>query len=230
MNWEKFRNNWGFRSLAFIGRMLMVLLFLGYLIVGISAVLTLVNIGQNRRQTLDALPALIQKAAGSDRPGDVAAWARFRPLAETAGLIEIIKPESGSLGPDIFFELSRRELLQNHPEEALFWSQLARYRLRYDILRCGAAKSSQTLEKILGAFASPKIQDILQQHPDLVKKSVRRVLDFDAKYPARNSPAVICGLAGKLNRSDAPPVPEEQWGDIRHTLRAVTEAALKDMH
>lgn len=229
MNWQKIKNDWTFRSLAFLVRVIVVILFLCYIVVGVSATLSLVRLEANRKQDISILPGLIQKAVARDMLNEITAWVRFRPLIETGKLIEKIKPESGWLSPDIFFELSRRNLQQGHPEDALFWSQLARYRLRYDTLRCGASDSAQTLEKMLQSFSSPKIQELLQQHPELVKKSVRQVLDFDARYPARNSPTFICALINKIDRNKAPPVPKEQWQDIRHMLRSVTESSLKQM-
>ena len=200
-----------------------------YVLAGVSASFTLFKTEMNRRQGIDELSAVIKKAVEENKPDDVTAWVRLRPSAETKALTGIITPESGLLGPYIFFELSRRQMLEGHMEEALFWSQLGRYRLRYDALRCGAQDSTQALDKLMPFFSPKKIQGLLQQHPELVRKSVRQVMDFDAKYPARNSPAFVCSLVNGMTKSNVPEVPREQWEHIRQTLRAVTRQFLKEM-
>jgi hypothetical protein len=200
-----------------------------YVFIGISATFTLYKMEMNSRQNVGDLKTIIQTAVGEGSPSDVFTWVHLRPLSETAALIDIVRPQSGELGSDIFFEFSARQMQLGHAEDALFWSQLGRYRLRYDALRCGAPDSVETLNDILALFPSPKIQDVLEQHPELLKKSIQQVLDFDAKYPAGNNPASICSAVDKMSKSDAPPVPREQWGRIRLTLRTVTAQALKEM-
>jgi hypothetical protein len=213
----------------FVLNFFLCIIMLGYVLIGLSSSWTLYKMEMNNRQSIDALGGVIQAALEEGRPGDVAAWVHFRPLAETAALIEMVTPESGKLGSDIFFEFSSRQMRLGQAEDALFWSQLARYRLRYDALRCGAPEAVEALDSILQLFSSPKIQDVLQQRPELLKKSIRQVLDFDAKYPAGNSPASLCGGINKLAKSKAPPIPKEQWEHIRQTLRSVSEKALKEM-
>ncbi|MCE9508245.1 MAG: hypothetical protein K8R48_08060 [Alphaproteobacteria bacterium] len=213
----------------FVLKFFISVIMICYVLIGISASFTLYKMEMNARQSISDLSSVIQAAIDEGRPGDVFTWVHLRPLAETAALIDIITPESGKLNPDIFFEISSRQIRQGLMEDALFWSQLGRYRLRYDALRCGAPDSVETLSKIMQVLSSPKLQNLLQQHPELVKKSLKQVLDFDAKYPANNSPASICATVNKITKSNAPQIPREQWGRIRLTLRAVAEQNLKEM-
>jgi hypothetical protein len=200
-----------------------------YVFAGVSSSISLYKIEMNRKQGISALSAVIKKSVDENRLNDVTGWMRLRPLGETATLTGIITPESGLLGPGVFFEISRRQVQLGHVEEALFWSQLGRYRLRFDALRCGAPNATTALDKFMPLFASPKVQDLLEQHPELIAKSIRRVMDFDAKYPARNSPSAVCYLIGKITKNDAPEVSSEKWEDIRKTLRSVTDVSLKKM-
>ncbi|MBI3441130.1 MAG: hypothetical protein HY052_04915 [Proteobacteria bacterium] len=227
--WEDARNTWIVRPLIFIGKFFIIVFFIFYVFVGVSATITLVQEELNRQQDVGALVDVIRKSVGENRLNDVTAWVRFRPLAETQTLIGMITPDSGKLGPDMFFELYRRQLQQDRLEDALFWLQLARYRLRYDTLRCGGSGGIDVFDQILNLISSKKIENLLQQHPELVKKSVQQVLDFDAQYPAVNRPDFVCKLANKLKKSNASPGPKEQWERIRLNLRANTEAALKQM-
>jgi hypothetical protein len=213
----------------FVLRFFLSVLMVGYVLIGLSSSWTLYQTEMNRRQNISALGAVIQTAIEEGRPGDVFTWVHLRPLSETAALIDIITPQSGKLGSDIFFEISARQIQLGHAEDALFWSQLGRYRLRYDALRCGAPDSVETLNNILALVSSSKIQDVLQQHPELLKKSIQRVLDFDAKYPAGNSPSSICIAVGKMTKNTSPQIPREKWERIRLTLRAVTGESLKHM-
>jgi len=218
------------RFLRFILKFFIIILMAVYVFIGFFSSITLFKMEISKRQDISTLSAVIKKAVAEDRPNDVYAWMHYRPLAETEALIAIITPESSRLGTNTFLELSRRQMQRGRKEDALFWAQLARYRLRYDALRCGAPDSTETLNRILQLFSSPQIQDLLQKHPELVKKSVQQVLDFDSQHPARNSPAFVCTALDRITKSGRPQVPEEQWENIRLTLRSVTEYSLKEMN
>jgi hypothetical protein len=214
----------------FILRAVLVIIMACYVMVGISSSMALYKLEMNKKEAIGNLSGVIKKAVDENRSNDVTLWVRLRTPAETEAITAIIMPESGMLGPDIFFELSRRQIQEGHMEQALFWSQLGRYRLRYDTLRCGGEDSKKIFDTILTLATSPKINDLLAQHPELVKKSIQQVMDFDAKYPAQNNPSFTCIIFDKVTKSAAPPVPREQWAQIHKKLRDVTEQALKEMN
>lgn len=228
-SWEKIKKSWEYRSVAFIGKIFLVLLMLCYIYTGSSALMTLIKKEHIRQQDISFLATVIKKSVDARKPEAVTKWVSFRPLEETAALITAITPKSGKLGPDIFFELFRRKLQQNKAEEALFWLQLARFRLRYDTLRCGAGGQTEFLDKILRMASSEKINTLLQENPALVRKSIRQVMDFDARHPADNHPSFICDMIAKIAHNNAPPLPQEQWTPIRLGLHQSTEAALEQM-
>lgn len=229
ITWEKFRGSIEYRSVAFIFRVFAVFLMISYVYIGGESFFMLVKKDINRRQDITALPAVIREAVEDDRLGDVTAWVKLRPAAETDEIIRIVTTESGSLETSVFLELSRRRIKQDKIEDALFWVQLSRYRLRYDLLRCGRGDSIERIGKFLALFPSPRIEELLRRRPALVKESIRQVLDFDKKYPAVNSPALMCKAVNGIEGKDAPPVPREHWENIRRTLRETSETALKGM-
>lgn len=211
------------KILRFIFNFFAYILLFVYVYVGTSSATSLFEMKQVRRQDLGVLSVMID-----NEPGKVAKWARYRPLQETDALVKILTPKSAVADPAVFFELARRHIMTGKTEEALFWSQLGRYRLRYDLLRCGTPGAIDSISRIVTGLSSPVLQELLQKSPELTKKSVRRVLDFDKKYPAANNPFFICDIAHKLERSKSPMVPKEEWGIVRSNLRTVTEDFLKD--
>lgn len=213
----------------FVLNFLLYSLLLCYAFVGISAAWTLYKKEINSRQSLSDLTGVIQTALEEGRPSDVTAWVHLRPQDETAALIDAISPQSGQLDPYVFFELSARQMRLGHEEDAFFWHQLGRYRMRYDVLRCGAPDGVEVLDRFLALFPSDKFQDTLQKRPELLKKSIRQVLDFDAKYPAENDPASFCAAIDKLAKSNVLPATRQQWDGIRGMLRSVSEKSLKEM-
>lgn len=212
------------KFLYLLGKIFAYILLFFYAYIGIAAAFSLFELKMNRRQDISALSSLLK-----NEPGKVTKWVRLRPLSETESIVKILTPETGSLDAGVFFEMSRRHLLQKRTEESLFWSQFARYRLRYDLLRCGAPEAIESFDRLLGLFASPVLREFLEKNPDGVKKSLRQVLDFDEKYPASNDPSPICEMARKMEGSRAPMLPPETWESVRRNLRFVTEGALKEM-
>jgi hypothetical protein len=208
-------------------KLLSALLLLFYVMIGINATISLVEKTLNRRQDISALPALIDEKIKADDLHAVTKWVAFRPMAETDKLIATLTPRSGELEPAVFVELAARQLQLGHKEDALFWSQLARYRLRYDALRCGVKDADKILDKMMDYFTPKEINALLRQHPDLMFKSVQQILDFDKKYPASNSPTYICGTINKFKRVSVPPIPQEKWENTRLWLRQGTEVYLQ---
>lgn len=229
MSWANFKTRWEYRSVASILKFIGVILFLIYIVAGFGAAQTLLTVKSIQRQPLDSLPQFIKTSLGNNDPEKVTQWIRFRPMNETEKLIEIAAPLSSELSPTIFFEFARRTSSLNKMEETLNWIQIARYRLRYDLLRCGADDSTSLIEQLLNASSTADTQAFLTQHPEHLQKSIQHVLDFDKKYPAKNFPYFICNTARKIDRTPSEPPQKEDWERIHETLRSVTEVALQYM-
>lgn len=217
------------RIMKLILKAAVVFLLVTYMVMGLSYAIRIAKIEINRRQDLSALQSVIREAVDSNKPEDVATWIRARPFSETQAITDIVIPNSGALEAGTFLTLSVRTLRADKPEDALFWLQLARYRMRFDTLRCQAGMAAQSYEELLAAVTPAQIGKLLQAHPELVKKSVQRVMDFDAKYPAANAPDQTCSMLSRMTRKEFAPLPRAKWEAVRKTLRLSTESALRLM-
>ena len=225
MKTEKTIRQWIFLPFKFAVKALLVIFMVCYTLIGENSVVALYKRNISRAQDISTFSDVLRTAKASEKFIPLNLWLRARPLQETDKLVEMITPESAILNPGIFFEMSRRELELGRTEEALFWLQLGRYRMKFDVMRCNAGPSgAKTFSKLLDLLPTPEeIDTLLAKHPELLKKAIQRVLDFDAKYPAHNSPNEIC----KINRTYVP-VDEKSWERFRLLLRKHTEDFIKN--
>lgn len=228
MKTGEFIRRFYFLPFKWLYKFLILVMFIVYIIAGCQASWTLFKSALINLQDVTALHSIIEKNIRKDRIKSITEWVHRRPLSETETLIDIATPKSGYLESSIFFEFSNRLLRQGKTRDALFWAQLGRYRMRYDALRCGSLNSPEFFDKILSHFVHYKLIALMKLNPEIVKESVRQVLDFDAKYPARNNPTSICNVFNKLKRNGAPLASKDQWERIHRNLRMVTESFLEN--
>jgi len=221
---EKIRWFFGLFPLKFLGRAVLAVFLACYAYAGVSSLVVLTGIELHKRQDISRL-ADILRVAGDDAA--VVEWMRFRPLSDTEAMVAMITPEAARLPPTVFFEIARRHVSLKNGEEGLFWLQLGRFRLRYDVLRCGAQDSVIPMEKAMLAMTPPALTSLLHDKPDLLKKSIRRVLEFDAKHPAANDPQWICKTVEGIERVEIAPPPPASWEKTRNTLRQSAEEFLQ---
>jgi hypothetical protein len=222
---EKTTAYWLLLPFRLLWKIFIVVLFLCYLFIGMASTIDLYTRNLYRAQDIDALYTVIDDAVQREDLKNVTVWLRTRPLAETDRLVEMITPKSAPLEPGTFFEIAQRQLKLGRPEEALFWLQLSRYRLRYDTVRCGAEPERiKAFDKIFNLMQFPATNALLQAHPEKLKESMQRVLDFDAKYPVHDNPAAVCkSLSVEL------PVDEFNWEGYHKLIRRQTEDFIKGM-
>lgn len=219
----KFDIRWARIRKSIIIRIIGTMFMLSYVYMGANALVVWGAIQWNKNRDASYISTVIDEAAAKNDIGAVSAWIRYRPLTDTDELIAAITPKSAVVGPDVFFELMRRELQRGHTEEAVFWLNLGQYRLRYDILRCGGGTSAKDISNLLAHMTPEKIENIIKEKPELVTTSIRRVLDFDAKYPAESNPYHVCEALNKITRLNYVPLPREDWTNIRNNLRQAAE-------
>jgi hypothetical protein len=227
--------NWLVRLLRFVLKFFVAILVVLYVLAGTAATKELYKRNEYRAQDISTLDPLLDEFAQNSAPesgmadgGDAAhveGWIKARPLAETDKLIEIVSPKSAVLGPNVFFEFSRRELQLQKPEEAFFWMQLGRFRFLFDLIRCGAdPDSTKVFDPVFSRMHAEQTDSLLRAHPEVLKKTAQRVLDFDAKYPAHDNPALICK---PVSANFQLPTEELNWEGYRQLLRKHTAAFLK---
>lgn len=219
--------HWALKVPAFVFKFCIGILLAIYVYFGTGAAMALYKINTYRAQDISVLAVELDEVAkGDGDPMHAVDWIRSRPLAETGRLIDIVTPKSMPLGADLFFEFYRRELALNKPEEAYFWMQMGRFRLVYEIIRCGADPDrAGAYNLIFKNMHSPQTDELLRTHPEMLKKTAQRVLDFDAKYPAHDDPALICKpILGQYQA----PADEVSWESYRQQLRKHTAQQFAD--
>lgn len=222
------KQSWELGSLIFVGRTIGVILFIGYLCATTPSAWQWGQVKWVRAQSLDTLTAVAEKSIAGD-PRNLIRWLEARPSYEHAIIMEKLEPYSGKISSAIFLLYSRWTLDLGQEEEAVFWRQYGRYRLRYDALRCGAPESSKNMSGVLSIFPDSGVQKIIEKNPSIIRTSLKRVLDFDAKHPAENNPIDICPTIQKMDGGGFEMVERKYWASIRHTLRMVTEYAIEKM-
>lgn len=227
---ESIKNSWEVRSLRFIFRMIIVLFCVGYLLLTFGGAVNWGTMKWVRAQPLENLTSYAAENIKAGTPEKISRWIRFRPAEERPRIIDMLKPSASGLESPTFMMFAQWEDDAGHIDESLFWHQFARYRMRYDALRCGFVSATDDMTGLLALVPQEHMRKAVEKDPNFTAKSIQKVLDFDANYPAQNNPRNICGQLAQLNRlTKTRMVGEDKWAEIRHTLRSVTESSLQDM-
>lgn len=221
--WKNFKNSWEFKGASFIVRACFALAFIGYVIVAAPQAWTWAKMTLIRSLEFSRLDGVLRNGVATGDMDGAMAWVELRPLSENAALRKALEPYYSDVPTRLFFLLRSRYKRENDKDEAAFWEMVARYRLRYDVLRCGAPDSINTMNGLLSLM----LRGEEEKTPKMTKDLIRRTLDFDAAHPARNDPSGVCKQVDRITRSNGGVVPQENWAGIRHTLRVITEIALK---
>ena len=96
-------------------------------------------------------------------------------------------------------------------------------------MRCGSVKAIENLDQLLELFPHPIFPPETEENPDEISRSLHRVLDYDAKYPAENNPDDVCDSLRAMEPGKFATVQRPRWADIRHSLRYLTEYRLSRM-
>lgn len=147
------------------------------------------------------------------------------PLDRNEELFTALEPLAPTLPNSYFFTFSGRAFKAGNLEEGVFWEQYARWRIRYDALRCKGVDMVDVSNRIADIGGANKYFNYaIRKNPDLVKQSIQRVLDFDAQYPPANNPSETCKAYAKvIQHSSSEIVEKENWERVRETLRGTTE-------
>ena len=231
--WSNIKTTWEYKTLSFIFRFCVAGLVIVYLLVTSLFSWNWLERTYVRSYDISAIDKVYEKAIAKKDFDWALKWTGLRPPEDSPVIIETVKKNAPVLPATFFLSVNGR-LRGASDEEKVFWHMLSRYRLRYDLLRCGQPgtvdRMSALLNTISGLFGiDPAIAKIMQDK-NLLAAEIRKILDFDAKNPARNDPRMICKIVAKIDGlENAPVVPEGEWAAIRHTLRLVTERSIEHM-
>jgi len=200
-----------------------------YVYTGFSAAGYLLTRATVRAQDVSILPHFIDMAIEQKKPEKIALWISQRKKEDAEKIAETLAAKADVLSYETFLTLSRLFYTAHKLDDSYFWMQYARYRLRYDALRCGGSTGAADIARLIDATTPPEIDAAAEKRPALLKKSLIRVLNLDEKKPPRNDPATVCKIIGVLEGRDAAPLPAAQQAPLRAQLRAATQRAIGEM-
>lgn len=236
--------SWEWRSVKFVFRCMAVLFFLGYLGVTTPSAASWVETKWALHYKLEDLPAKADDYLNrSFKPDKLHKLLSMRPVSETEKVIKLMEPHTARLSTYTFLLYSMRlktlsgmalakgdkEEARAKMEESLFWWQFARYRARFDALRCGSPFGVDNLKDVLKMIPHPDFPPDTQNQLPIVIRDIKRVLELDAQHPADNLPEDLCDLLRSLEDGKYASVGIDRWANIRHGLRYLTEERLEDM-
>jgi len=196
-----------------------VLLMIIYVFVGIGSLGVLAEKEYVKAQNISNTSKILNEAISKNDFKYLVKWIRFRDASDIVAISKIIEDKSGKVDPMVFFGISSKYFDLKNNEEAMFWFDLAQYRLRYDMLRCGASESIEVIGSFLNILYDAGIDDIKNKNADLVKNSLKRTIEFDKKYPPENDMEQTCYLIARIeNKPELKIVSPEEWPNIRRGL------------
>lgn len=222
--------SWEKRSLRFVLKAAGVLFFLAYVAITAGGAWTWGQMKWIRTYPVTTVTDIAEKYLHQQSaPEKLTLWISLRESKDLDFIIEKLEPYAGEMASSAFFVYTQRMTALGKIEDAVFWTQYARFRSRFDALRCGSPNAVKLMTKLMDAVPNDKVQGMLDQTPKLMEKSIRAVLAFDRKHPAQNDPSDICKTLQRIEGVESPRLPKEEWETVRHTLHVATEASLQDM-
>lgn len=226
MSMDAVKNSWEWKTARFIFKFFLYSILLLYIAFTLPAA---TNWVKQQWMAFDIPPEqridFITQETEKGNKVDALLLMQIVPLDQNEELFTALAPLTPTLPNSYFFTLSQRAFKAGNLEDGVFWEQYARWRLRYDALRCKGVDMVEVSNRIANIGSANKYFDYaITQNPNLIKKSIQRVLDFDAQYPPANNPSEICKAYAKvIQHSSSEIVEEEHWEQVRETLRATTE-------
>lgn len=231
--WENLKTTWEARSIVLLFHLCIAASIVLYLLLSAPRAWMWGQMQWVRKDDISQLERVAAASILKKKPGEFQRWLAFRPKTDSETILDRVPSHAEDLLSSTFFELAKRAKYLGRTEEYVFWTIYARFRLRYDLLRCGSPDSIEIMNDFSTALSSLNRTDetIARVLSDAKKTRsyLQKTLDFDAKHPARNNPAEICITLNSLQKGKYEIVPEKNWTMIRHILRNATEQAIKGM-
>lgn len=230
--WASLRGTWEYKTLAVIMRLCVASVVFFYVV--FSFALTL-GWGEGRYiklRNIEAFGPVLEKAIAENDFQHALRWLSVRKTQDTDALRAQVEAHAENLPAPFFMTMAGRMDDAQRP----FWTVLGRYRLRFDVLRCGgriAVDAVQAeVERLYELLGTDPVMDDIEADPLQMAALLQEVLNFDATHPARNDPDMMCKIVEGmkdmkgLNLKRAQP---QSWATIRHILRTTTEKAIAEM-
>lgn len=230
---DHLRTTWEYKSVALILRAMLAIVVVMYLLLTAPAAWSWLQAVSVRALPAENFARVLETAIATDDFAPVQRWITYRPRSERADHAAVLEARIEDIPAPLVAVIVEASRARGAAEATRFWLMMARYRLRFDVLRCGQPDLIDALKQAqMMATALPHLRNELAAIDSDRAGTIRllqQVLDYDAKYPARNSPAFTCTLMQGLSASDTNLTPPDTWATTRHTLRLVTERAVADL-
>lgn len=203
-----------------LSKLALIIVMLLYVMLGAAAVTVIVEKEYIRYQPKEEINAILDRMVITNRVNELEKWLRHRKIDDIEYMVRAIEPKSSYINPVIFFTIAGKFFQIGLEDEGLFWFNLAQYRLRYDILRCSAGDESVgVLENIINIAHDSGVKALGKDDPGRIKKSLKRVIEFDKRHPPKNDMEEVCFMVAQLEGKDELNVaPIEEWPEIRSKL------------
>lgn len=148
------------------------------------------------------------------------------PLEYNDIIVEKLEPLTPQLNAAYFFAIGNRYYHAGDIDEALFWTMLGRFRMRYDALRCRYETADLVSNQYSILFTTVDLlQEFLDMSAEKQKSILRRVLEWDENHPPENSPRYYCNFIEDIKRIDEIDIaPRREWETIRMIMRGAAMA------
>lgn len=221
----KMRGGIVFKIFIFSFKSLYVLAFLFYLMIGTAMTHSWAVTKWNRHYPPEYAGTLCKKYAQgpNPRPESITEWLSARNVGEADIIMSQLEACTPYMSSITFLIFSNWKFQQGKLEEALNWRQYARFRARFDALRCGSNEAGDNFNSLIDISSRDEIQNLMARNPSLQPKSIVWALEYDAKFPPpQNNPYEICKNLTAMEAGKYKMVPRTDWGGIHTTLRKIS--------
>lgn len=230
---ENLRQTWEYKSIAFILRAVVFLIVLFYALFATTAIWEWTKTAWVRHQPITRAETLMAEARATGDFDALTKWLQRRQQSELQSHAQLIEDNVEEVPFTLFSWPIQATAAAQDLDGTLFWQMFSRYRLRFDLIRCGnpvLLDKISTLMRGLAAF-QPGADALaaIERDPQKLADLLQKVMDYDAVHPARNDPDHTCSQFGPLTDIKGTPMPRETWAQARHLLRMVTEQSIAEM-
>lgn len=215
--------SWELKSVFFVFRAAGALFFVAYLLMTVYASYAWVWIKWAQHYPVTH----VVKAADTylNKEGDppkLLKWMSARPAHEHDDIIRLLDVYTPKMDANAFFLFSKWARAERKMDDARFWWMMGNFRMRFDLIRCGG-DAVKFMGDLMEESSAEQEAYLFRGDADLKKKTLQRVLDYDAKHPARNNPTYLCQALWRLHQNDIKGLaimPVYTWADTRAMMRA----------
>lgn len=176
-----------------------------------------------RHKPIDTLYERVEAARSNNDLSGALRMVNLQPLDRSQEVLDQMLPHAGKLESGFFFELARRHLYLGKAEEAVFWAQLGRLRLRFDFLRCNHQLSRELSDQFVNLATPAEIAQYLADHPQDMVPILKKVLIWDEQNPPPRAMLFDCNILDNFSQKKSTPLPEDSWDKVREGLRRAAQ-------